>query len=227
MHGSFRVDPIGGNDASVAGASPYGRILLGPKDEPGLVTFKVSDETVNWFRSTRGNAIVGLPYDIKTKSLEVMSPGSSVHFIMSDTDAVHTISSLLWPTGAHHMPFDQTDAYRGGAIVKLNMPGLYVFTCKIHPYMFGAVIVDDPNTEGLDLGNSEADYKIDLVTGIKGLPTSSDLAIRLLKTFFIATAPSNWLDYSSGLWNVRFPTLPLEFQERHSAILSMAGWQRR
>jgi len=128
---------------------------------------------------------------------------------MSDTNAVHTISSLLWPTGAHHMPFDQTDAYRGGAIVKLDTPGLYVFTCKVHPYMFGAVIVDDPNTEGLDLGNPEADYKIDLVTGIKGLPTSSDLAIRLLKTFFIATSPSNWQDYSSGLWNVRFPTLPV------------------
>ncbi|MBP6057223.1 MAG: multicopper oxidase domain-containing protein [Nitrosomonas sp.] len=209
MHGSFRVDPMGGSGVSIAGASPYGRILLGTKDEPGLVTFKVSDEPASWFRSARGDAIVGLPYDIKTKSLEVMSPGSSVHFIMSDTNAVHTISSLLWPTGAHHMPFDQTDAYRGGAIVKLDTPGLYVFTCKVHPYMFGAVIVDDPNTEGLDLGNPEADYKIDLVTGIKGLPTSSDLAIRLLKTFFIATSPSNWQDYSSGLWNVRFPTLPV------------------
>ncbi|MBV6449120.1 multicopper oxidase domain-containing protein [Nitrosomonas sp.] len=209
MHGSFKVAPAGGSGASVVGASPYGRILLGSKDEPGLVTFEVSDEPASWFRSARGDAIVGLPYDIKTKSLEVMSPGSSVNFVMSDTNGVHTISSLLWPSGAAHMPFNQTTAYRGGGIVKLDTPGLYVFTCKVHPFMFAAIIVDDPNTEGLDLGNPAADYKIDLVTGITGLPTSTDLAVRLLKTFFIATAPSNWQDYSTGRWSVKFPTLPV------------------
>ena len=209
MHGSFKVASAGGSGASVVGASPYGRILLGTKDEPGLVTFEVSDEPASWFRSARGDAIYGLGLDIKTKSLEVMSPGSSVNFVMSDTNGVHSISSLLWPTGAAHMPFSQTNAYRGGAIVKLDTPGLYVFTCKVHPYMFGAVIVDDPNTEGLDLGNPAADYKIDLVTGITGLPTSSDLAVRLLRTFFVATATDNWQDYSTGHWSVKFPTLPV------------------
>lgn len=211
MHGSFKV---GGPGISIAGASPYGRILLGPKEEPGLVTFEITDEPASWFRSARGDAIVGLGLDIKTKSLEVIAPGSSVNFVMSETNGVHTISSLLWPTGAEHMPFDQTSAYRGGAIVKLNTPGLYVFTCKIHPYMFGAVIVDSDQTTGLtgvgtglDLGNPATAYSIDLVTGIKNLPTSSDLAIRLLRTFFIATAPENWQDYTSGTWNVKFPTL--------------------
>lgn len=215
MHGSFKVDAVGGDGASVVGASPYGRILLGPKDEPGLVTFEITDEPGSWFRSARGDAIVGLGVGIKTKSLEVIAPGSSVNFVMSDTNAVHTISSLLWPTGAHHMPFNQTDAYRGGGIVKLDTPGLYVFTCKIHPYMFGAVIVDDPETTdpkgirglALDLGDKASDFKIDLVTGIQGLPTNSDLAIRLLKTFFVATSPGNWQDYSSGSWNVKFPDL--------------------
>lgn len=211
MHGSFRVDAVGSGDgASVVGASPYGNILLGARpSEPGLVTLEVSDEPASWFRSPRGDAIVGLPFDIKTKSLEVMYPGSSVNFIMSDTNGVHTISSLLWPSGAHHMPFNQSAAYRGGGIVKLTTPGLYVFTCKVHPYMFGAVIVDDPETEGLDLGNPAMDYKIDLVTGIAGLPTSSDLAVRLLRTFFVATSPSNWQDYSTGVWNLKFPTLPV------------------
>ena len=208
MHGSFKVG--GAGTSSTVGASPYGKILLGPDQSvPGLVTFEISDEGASWFRSARGDAIVGLPYDIKTKSLEVMSPGSSVNFVMSDTNGVHTISTLLWPTGAHHMPFDQTNAYRGGGIIKLDTPGLYVFTCKVHPYMFGAVIVDDPNTVGLDLGNPEKEYKIDLVTGISGLPTSSDLAVRLLRTFFVATSPDNWQDYSSFAWNVKFPTLPV------------------
>ncbi len=221
MHGSFRVEEVGGNGASVVGASPFGGILLGPRqNEPGLVTFEVSDEPASWFRSARGDAIVKLSdpsangsplqgLDIRTKSLEVMKPGSSVNFIMSDTNGVHTISSLIWPTGAHHMPYDQSSAYRGGGIVKLDTPGLYVFTCKVHPYMFGAVVVDEDPSNGLDIGNPQQNYKIDLVTGIKGLATNSDLAIRLLKTFFIATAPANWLDYSSGTWNLRFPTIPL------------------
>ena len=211
MHGSFIVDPVGGDGAGIIGASPYGNILLGTKpNEPGVVTFEVSDEPASWFRSARGDAIVGLPFDIKTKSLEVIYPGSSVNFIMSDTNGVHTISSLLWPTGAQHMPFDQSSAYRGGGFVTLHTPGLYVFTCKVHPYMFGAVIVDDPSTaNGFDLGDSQSNYTIDLVTGIKNLPSSSDLAVRLLKTFFIATAPDNWQDYSSGQWNVKYPNLPL------------------
>ncbi|MCE7915434.1 MAG: copper oxidase [Nitrosomonas sp. PRO4] len=211
MHGSFIVDPVGGDGAGIIGASPYGNILLGTKpSEPGVVTFEVSDEPASWFRSARGDAIVGLPFDIKTKSLEVIYPGSSVNFIMSDTNGVHTISSLLWPTGAQHMPFDQSSAYRGGGFVTLHTPGLYVFTCKVHPFMFAAVIVDDPNTQdGLDLGNPQNNYTIDLVTGFKNLPTSSDLAVLLLKTFFIATAPDNWQDYSSGQWNVKYPNLPL------------------
>ncbi len=236
MHGSFKVDPVGGSGASVVGASPYGRILLGPKDEPGLVTFEVSDEPASWFKSARGDAIVGLrnkdvgltsdpdkSLDIKTKSLEVIAPGSSVNFVMSDTNGVHSISSLLWPTGAAHMPFNQTNAYRGGGIVKLDTPGLYVFTCKVHPFMFAAVIVNDPNTEGLDLGNPAADYKIDLVTGITGLPTSSDLAVRLLKTFFIATAPDNWQDYSTGNWSVKFPTLPVRISGAPRPVLPLGG----
>lgn len=206
MHGNFRVDPKGRDGASVVGASPYGNILLGPRPgEDGLVTFEVSDEGGSWFRSARGDAIVGLPLDIKSRSLEVMGPNSSVNFVMSDTNGVHTISSLLWPTGAPHMPFNQSDAYRGGAIIKLETPGLYVFTCKVHPFMFAAVIVDDPKTKGLDLGNPKENYAIDLVTGIKGLPTNSDLAVRLLKTFFIATATDNWQDFKAGTWNLTFP----------------------
>ncbi|PSJ18268.1 multicopper oxidase domain-containing protein [Nitrosomonas supralitoralis] len=224
MHGSFKVDPIGGDGASVVGASPYGRILLGTKDEPGLVTFEITDEPASWFRSARGDAIIGLPLDIKTKSLEVIAPGSSVNFIMSDTNGVHTMSTLLWPTGAHHMPFTQTSAYKGGGIVKLDTPGLYVFTCKVHPYMFGAVIVDDPDTNGLDLGNPAQEFKIDLVTGIQGLPTNSDLAIRLLRIFFVATSPVNWQDYSSGLWNVRFPTIPVRISGEPSGGIRDGGF---
>lgn len=212
MNGKFNVVAAesGASGDSIAGASPRGKIFLNDSDEPGLVTFIVSDEPAGWFRSARGGALSPVTH---TKSLEIVPPGSSVNFVMSDTNGVHTITSLLWPSeagnnnhpgGDHFMiPFDETKAYRGGGIVQLNVPGLYVFTCKIHPFMFAAVIVDDPATDGLDLGNT-----IDLVSGIKNLPTSSDLATRLVRTFFVATTPSNWQDFTStNPWHVAYPNV--------------------
>jgi len=98
------------------------------------------------------------------------------------------------------MPLDQSQAFKGGAQVTLEDPGLYVFTCKVHPYMFAAVIVDDENTDGLDLGEN-----IRIVNGIT-TPTASPLAVGLLKTFFIDTDPNNWQDYTDPAgWTVTFP----------------------
>ena len=229
MHSTFRVDATKGHNKgmghSIAGASPYGAIYGSTSTEPGLVTFVISDEPGSWFRSARSETI----FDItkSTRSLEVIPPGSSVNFIMAETNTVHTMTSLLWPSEAddpqkgqghgHHdkgkkrgrghasMPFDQSRAYKGGGIVKLTTPGLYVFTCKVHPYMFGAVIVDDPETDGLDLGET-----IDLATGVKDLPTSSDLATRLLRIFFIATAPNNWQNYTPPTpWKLTYPDVKI------------------
>ncbi|MCH9698213.1 MAG: hypothetical protein K0U68_08935, partial [Gammaproteobacteria bacterium] len=84
-----------------------------------------------------------------------------------------------------------------------DKPGLYVFTCKVHPYMFGAVIVDDPKTKGLDIS-----AELELVTGAK-VPSTSDIAKKLLRTFFVVTTPSLWRDYSKPNWDVKLPALPI------------------
>jgi YVTN family beta-propeller protein len=132
--------------------------------------------------------------------LAVATPGTEVRF-KGNSNTVHTRTSLIFPTGAINMPFD-TAPRKGSDEVVLHTPGLYVFTCKIHPYMFGAVIVDDPSTPGLDLGE-----QISLVNGIT-VPTSSDLATRLLRTFFIATHPANWIDYTApGPWHITYPSV--------------------
>jgi hypothetical protein len=160
------------------------------------VTFEITDEPGAWFKNTAG-PIAG------TQSLAVATPGTEVRFT-GKSNTVHTRTSLIFPTGAINMPFDTTPR-KGSDEVVLHTPGLYVFTCKIHPYMFGAVIVDDPSTpEGLDLGKS-----ISLVNGIT-VPTSSDLATRLLRTFFIATNPDNWQNYTSATpWHITYPSVPV------------------
>src|SRR5574341_929557 len=166
-------------------------------EEGNRVTFEVTDEPGRWFKNTAG-PIAG------TRSLAVVAPGGEVVFT-GRSRTVHTRTSLLFPTGAAGMPFD-TEPMKGGASVVLETPGLYVFTCKIHPYMFAAVIVDDPATPVLDLGRS-----ITLVNGIT-VPTASDLALRLLRTFFIATTPSNWQVHSASgtsTWDPAYPPVPV------------------
>jgi plastocyanin len=233
MHGHVHVGDNGDPQDTIPGANPYNVLFTGDseEEEPGVVTFKITDEPGTWFESTRGDALAGLTV---TKSLEVMRPGDSVNFVMTETDTVHTITSLLWPTGEENMPFDQTQAYKGGGIVQLTEPGLYVFTCKVHPYMFGGVIVDDPETQ-IEL-EGEVIRDNELLSGVLGhivdedggllldlgattfsmvngyqIPTGSDLSLRLAKTFFVATAPENWRDYASLTpWNPSYPALPVK-----------------
>ncbi|HVH95494.1 MAG TPA: multicopper oxidase domain-containing protein, partial [Bacillus sp. (in: firmicutes)] len=161
---------------SIPGASPY----------ENFASFSITDTPGKWFRNMKGDVS-----GTGSESLAIINKSGTVNFMMDNTNAAHTVTSIMYPKNATNMPFDQMMAYRGGAIVKLTEPGLYVFSCKLHTYMLAAVIVDDPNTKGLDLGDN-----IHLVNGAI-LPTNSDLALRLLKTFFIATSISNWQNYTS------------------------------
>jgi hypothetical protein len=174
-----------------AGAIALLVLSAAPSAHDNRVRFELNDQPGRWFKSSAG-PIAG------TQSLAVGTPGMRVEFT-GESHTVHTTTSLLFPTGAANMPFD-TEAMKGSIDVTLTTPGLYVFVCKIHPYMLGAVIIDDPGTAGLDLGES-----ITRVNGIT-VPTSSDLATRLLRTFFIATNPANWQNYASAApWHITYP----------------------
>ncbi|MBI2861071.1 MAG: copper oxidase [Chloroflexi bacterium] len=153
--------------------------------------FDITDDPGRWFENVAGP--VG-----GSESLAVVTPGTEIDFDHR-SETAHTVTALIWPTGARNMPFD-TGITKGSHRVVLRTPGLYVFFCEIHPFMFAAVIVDNPRTEGLDLGET-----ITLINGIT-VPTSSDLATRLLRSFFIATNTANWQDYSSeDAWHVTYP----------------------
>jgi DNA-binding beta-propeller fold protein YncE len=190
MMGGFKV--VSGNPAinvpSEPGASPY----------KNFAAFELTDQPAKWFTNLAGDIT-----NTGTRSLAVINKTGTVNFMMSDVSGVHTVTSFVYPKNATNMPFDEVTAYAGGGIVKLDDPGLYVFGCKLHPFMLGAVISDDPSTQGLDLGD-----EITLINGVT-VPTSSDLATRLLKTFFTFTAPNNWQNYTSSLssqpWSVSYP----------------------
>lgn len=177
-------------------AVPALLLPLAAMAQSNTVTFLRTDEPGRWFKNVAG-PIAG------TQSLAVASPGVQVVFD-GNSATVHTVTSLIFPTGAQGMPFDSGTVQNATQVsVTLTTPGLYVFTCKIHPYMFAAVIVDDPNTPGLDLGDN-----ISLVTGVS-VPTSSDLATRLLREFFIATNPDNWQDHTKATWHITYPGVPV------------------
>ena len=161
-------------------------------------TFQLTDNPGNWFDT--GTSIAG------TRSLVVARPGDTIRFnVGAETNTVHTASSLLYPTGAAHMPFDQPQAYGGVEEVRVTTPGLYVFLCKLHPFMLGAVIVDDPATQGLDLGKT-----ITLVSGAT-VPTASDLAFRLLRSFFNITNTQNYQVHTEtgSMWDPEYPAVPV------------------
>ncbi len=121
--------------------------------------------------------------------------------------SAHTVTGLIWPKGAKSFPFDQGGAFVGDTEVDLTQPGLYAFACKIHPYMLGAVVVDDPLTPGIDFGK-------ELVVNSRGLdvPSNADIIQQLVNKFFVITNPKNWQHYSNTedrTWNPTFPPAPI------------------
>src|SRR5215216_5281603 len=174
-------------------------------------TFQLTDNPGNWFDS--GTSIAG------TRSLIVARPGDTIRFeVGAQTNTVHTASSLLYPTGAAHMPFDQPHAYRGVEEVRVTTPGLYVFLCKLHPFMLGAVIVDDPATQGLDLGKT-----ITLVSGAT-VPTASDLAFRLVRSFFNITSTENYQVHTAtgSMWDPEYPAVPVLAHDKNGSPVYVA-----
>jgi DNA-binding beta-propeller fold protein YncE len=156
-------------------------------------TFKVTDTPGHWFDT--GNDIAG------TRSLAIIGPGDTVHFIQKngeprDVESRHTITSLIWPAAARpNEKIDQEAANTDNHHLTLRTPGLYVFVCKLHPYMLGGVIVDDAKTPGLDLG-ANLTLLGPTAAGQVTFPTATDLGLRLLRAFFVVTNPGNWKDYT-------------------------------
>jgi DNA-binding beta-propeller fold protein YncE len=182
------------------GGSGFASDAAGTRSGAPIHAFELTDNPGNWFDS--GADIAG------TRSLAIAAPGDTVRFTVAppESQELHTATSLLWPEGAVNMPFTQPKAFRGTVETQLTTPGLYVFLCKLHPFMLGATIVDDPATPEFDLGK-----KVTLASG-PTIPTASNLALRLVRAFFVITNPANYQKYSATsdtTWDPTYPPVPV------------------
>jgi YVTN family beta-propeller protein len=94
---------------------------------------QLSDEPGNWFRSDRtGESVTSVPV------------GGRVDFVAGQlTNTRHTATLLIKPVGSQ-LATDQDQSRSGGvASATFDRPGVYVFLCKVHPYMTGVVAVPD------------------------------------------------------------------------------------
>ena len=97
-------------------------------------TMQLTDEPGNWFMSER----TGTP-------VTLTNPGGRVDFDIGPlTQTRHTVTLISKPP-ASALEVDQDDAIRGSVGVEFDQPGVYLFTCKVHPYMQGVVAVRDEN----------------------------------------------------------------------------------
>ena len=221
--------------AGVAGCSgdqttPPTTGTTGGGTTPAAATFDVTDESGYWFDLGPDKKVAG------TRSLAIVKPGDKIAFLQtksqfgpngqSRVESLHTVTSLIWPADATPAErIDQATANRADHEVTLNAKGLYVFVCKVHPYMLAGVIVDDPTTTKPNSSDPAFDIgeKLHLlgVTHTKGVteatdagsafPSNSDLGLRLLRAFFVVTSPSGWKDYTkfNTVYHPVYPDVPV------------------
>ena len=95
--------------------------------------FSLTDEPGNWFESEA----TGTP-------VAVVSPGDRVDFRINSccTNTRHTVTLLVKPE-ASNVFMDQDQSQNGSLSVEFDVPGVYLFVCKVHPYMTAVVAVTD------------------------------------------------------------------------------------
>ena len=98
-------------------------------------TMHLTDEPGNWFRS-----------DATGGPLSIVDPGDRVDFKIGNccTSTRHTVTLLVRPEGSA-VEMDQDKSQKGTLSVEFDAPGVYIFVCKVHPYMTAVVAVRDGN----------------------------------------------------------------------------------
>ncbi len=166
-----------------------------------------ADKPLDMMKSPAGSKLMNLTKGIRAADSALLPVTINFNVGAKNTDTAHMASAIIWPDGASGMPFDQAGAWIGDRTVELTQPGLYAFACKVHPYMLGAVAVDDPLTPGVDFGN-----KLHVKSRGMNVPSYANIVWQLVQKFFVITNPGNWQHYSdteATTWDPGFAPAPL------------------
>ena len=128
-------------------------------------TMHLTDEPGNWFKSEA----TGTP-------LSVVDPGDRVDFVINNccTSTRHTVTLLVRPD-ASQLQVDQDQSQKGTLSATFDVPGVYLFVCKVHPYMTGVVAVRDAAGQIPDVTATALPYLSHL--GAASLPAQAVLDV--------------------------------------------------
>ncbi len=148
-------------------------------------TFHLTDEPGNWFRSDA----TGTPFT-------VVATGDRVDFVIGNccTNTRHTVTTLIKPVGSI-VATDQGSSQHGTLSTTFDLPGVYVFVCKIHPYMTAVVGVTNANNLVPDVDSVMLPFIGHL--GLTSLPAADVLAA--ITT--VAASPAD----KAAKWDIRGP----------------------
>jgi hypothetical protein len=128
-------------------------------------TMYLTDQPGNWFRSEA----TGTP-------VSVIDVDERVDFRINNccTGTRHTVTLLVKPEGSA-VEMDQDQSKKGTLSVTFDVPGVYVFVCKVHPYMTGVVAVRDESGAIPDVTANSLPFLSHL--GVDSLPAATVLSV--------------------------------------------------
>ena len=134
-------------------------------DGGAVDTMSLTDEPGNWFKSD----LTGTPFT-------TISAGQRVDFDINNccTSTRHTVTLLMKPTGSRVI-MDQDKSQKGKLSVTFDLPGVYLFHCKIHPYMTAVVGVKDGAGNIPDVTSTMLPFIGHL--GVSSLPAETVLSV--------------------------------------------------
>jgi len=128
-------------------------------------TMFLTDEPGNWFKSQT----TGTPFT-------AINAGQRVDFKISNccTSTRHTVTLLMKPTGSR-VALDQDDSQNGTLSATFDVPGVYLFHCKVHPYMTAVVGVKNAAGQIPDVTSAMLPFIGHL--GVNSLPATTVLSV--------------------------------------------------
>ena len=128
-------------------------------------TMNLTDEPGNWFKS-----------ELTSTPFTVIRAGERVDFKINNccTSTKHTVTLLMKPTGSN-VVMDQDQAQSGSLSVDFDLPGVYLFHCKIHPYMTAVVGVTDASGNIPDVTSAMLPFIGHM--GVNSLPAETVLSV--------------------------------------------------